>query len=141
MAVKFGPMKVGELLMVWMWRSKVLCPEIMPAMCPISCRMVVRRSYFPAALEVVVARKAVSVRGWVNSLWSKGVGSMYHPMPLASVSISMVPPVGRPLESNLVTTASASCPVGRSFIWRLMFKGLVGLRREVQRVWALLLMV
>lgn len=47
----------------------------------------------------------MSQRVWVNSLWSKGVGSM-----------RIVPPLGIPWSVYSVTIASASCPVGRSVI-------------------------
>lgn len=79
-----------------------------------------RRSYLPNA-SPVVARNAVSVRVWTNSLLSRGVGSMNQPTPLAS-SMRMVPPLGRPKESKEVIWASASCPVGRSAICRAMLK-------------------
>lgn len=46
-------MKCLVLLMVWIYLSKPELPEIMPSRCPVSWRMVVRRSYLPAALPVV----------------------------------------------------------------------------------------
>lgn len=52
---------------------------------------------------------------------------MNQPIPLASASMRIVPPLGRPKESNWVIWASASCPVGRSVIWKLMLK--VGSKR------------
>jgi hypothetical protein len=99
----------------------------------------VRRSYFPAALPVV-ARNAESVRVWENSLFSQGVWSINQPMPLASVSMRRVPPLGRPCWSNWVTWASANCPVGRSVIWRVRSKGLVGSKRVFKKVGAVELM-
>lgn len=63
---------------------------------------------------------------------SNGVVSMNQPTPLASLSMRRVPPLGRPSESNLVIWASASCPVGRSVIWRLMLKA--GSKRVDQRL-------
>lgn len=54
---------------------------------------------------------------------------MNQPLPLASRSIRMLPPIGRPWESNLVIWASASCPVGRSVKEKLMLKELIRLRR------------
>jgi hypothetical protein len=44
----------------------------------------------------------------------------------------IVPPLGRPCWSYWVSWASASCPVGRSVIWRLMLK--VGSKRVDQRL-------
>ena len=70
------------------------------------------------------------------------MGSMNQPKPLAVGSTSIVPPIGRPSESYLVTTASASCPLARESVsWRLMSKGVVGARRVFQRVCAVLLIV
>ncbi len=66
--------------------------------------------------------RTVSPRGWLNSLLSCGVGSMYQPMPLASWSMRRVPPLGRPKGSNWVMVASASCPVGRSLTTSLKSK-------------------
>lgn len=65
-----------------------MSPFSSPSICP--CKMVVSRSYLPTA-SPVVARKAVSVRVWLNSLFSQGVVSMNQPTPLASVSIRRVP--------------------------------------------------
>ena len=95
-AVKLSVTKVFLPLMVWMWRSNSLYPEMKPARCPSSWRIVVRRSYFPWASESAVARSAVSVRVCENSLWSKGVGSMNQPSPLALWSMRIFPPLGIP---------------------------------------------
>lgn len=70
---------------------------------------------------------------------SNGVVSMNQPTPLASLSMRSVPPLGRPYWSNLVIWASASCPVGRSAIWRSMLK--VGSKRVCQSVGELSLYV
>jgi hypothetical protein len=52
------------------------------------------------------------------------------------ISVRIVPPLGRPYWSYLVIWASASCPVGRSAIWRVRSKGLVGSKRVCQMVGA-----
>lgn len=59
---------------------------------------------------------------------------MYHPSPLASRSIRRVPPLGCPEGSYWVMTASASCPGGRSVIWRLMLKRIEGCKNKFQNV-------
>ena len=62
----------------------------------------------------------------MNSLLSKGVSSMNQPTspfedkPLASWSIRIVPALGFSEESKPVMVASASCPLGKSAIWKSM---------------------
>lgn len=58
----------------------------------------------------------------LNSVLSKGVESMNQPLSLASESIRILPPMGRPRESYSVIWASASCPVGRSVKEKVMLK-------------------
>ena len=53
---------------------------------------------------------------------------MNQPTPLALWSIGVVPALGVPLALKLVMVASASCPGGRSVIWKLMSSGVEGLR-------------
>ena len=58
-------------------------------------------------------------------------------MPLAVGSTSIVPPMGRPSESYLVTMASASCPLVRECVSEmLMSNGVWGARRVFQRACA-----
>jgi hypothetical protein len=95
---------------------------MMPLRCPSSWRIVVRRSYLPEAAPVV-ARKAVVVRVWSNSVLSSGVVSMNQPRLLPSVSRVRVPELGRLLVSYPVIVPEASCPVGRSWISILRLNG------------------
>ncbi len=75
----------------------------------------------------------------MNSLLSKGVSSINQPTPLASWSISIVPALGFPEESNPAIVASANCPVGRSVIWKLMYSGISDWSKFDQILVALLL--
>ena len=95
-----------------------------------------------------MALKAVdSDRVCWNSSCCNGVGSMYQPNPLPSVSISMVPSIGLPWSTlrevslrsstNLVIKADASCPDGRSVTLMVISMGVVLGRRLFQMVWAL----
>ena len=56
----------------------------------------------------------------MNSELFNGVSSINQPIPLASWSMRIVPALGVPLSSKPVMVASASCPFGRSVIWKSM---------------------
>ena len=63
-----------------------------------------------------MAWNAQSVLVMPYSVLSKGVLSINQPTPLASWSMEIIPALGLPWESKPVIVASASCPVGKSFI-------------------------
>ena len=69
----------------------------------------------------------------VNSLLSSGVVSMNQPEPLPLMSRVRVPELGRLLVSYPVMVASASCPVGRSVMLKVMFRS-VGRCQSLVRV-------
>ena len=74
-----------------------------------------------------------------NSLLSRGVESINQPTPLASWSMRIVPALGTPESSKPVMVASASCPVGRSVIWKSMSSWFEGWSKSDQILVPLLL--
>ena len=57
----------------------------------------------------------------MNSELFSGVGSMNQLIPFASWSIWIVPALGIPFSLKPVIVASASCPMGRSVMTKLIF--------------------
>lgn len=66
---------------------------------------------------------------------------MNQPTPLASWSMRIVPALGTPEESKPVMVASASCPLGRSVIWKSTSSDVGDLSRSDQILVALSLML
>lgn len=74
----------------------------------------------------------------MNSELSSGVSSINQPTPLALWSIRIVPALGTPELLKPVIVASASCPVGKSVIWKSMSSWVKGCSKSDQILLALL---
>jgi hypothetical protein len=77
----------------------------------------------------------------LNSELSKGVSSTNQPTPLASESMRIVPALGFPDSLKPVMVASASCPLGKSVIWKSMSSDVCDWSKSDQILVALSLML